>query len=176
MSRGYNTSARVSEAPGAFAIIAVSDFTNGAQDVIPALLANTTVDYFLKVPNTGSQWKVQKTVNYIHPDLGVTETAGIVFGGMDCIQPVYPGVNTVVAQNVYTILNGYLFKATTGGTTAIKFIGFSNFKTVKGQTTADGSVVWTSFGKAALVRVRYANVTSAGPLTPVAQTTELWES
>lgn len=175
MSRGYNTSARVSEAPGAFVVIGVADFTNGVQDTLPAIAANTTVDYFFKVANAGSQWKVQKTVNYMH-SIAMTETPGIIFGGIDCIQPVYPGVNTVVAQNAYMILNGYLFKATTGGTTAIKFIGFSNFKTVKGQTTADGTVVWTSFGKAALVRVRYANVTSAGPLTPVAQTWEFFES
>lgn len=173
-SRGYNTRAYVSEAPGAFAFIDVTDFTNGAQDTLPALLANTTVDYFIKVGNAGSQWKVQKTVGYMHSD-GLTETSGIIFGGVDCVQPVYPGLSAVVAQNAYMVLNGYLFKATTGGTTAAKFIGFSNFKTARLATTTDNTVVWTSYGKAALVRVRYANVTG-GTLTPVAQTWELFQS
>jgi hypothetical protein len=173
-SRGYNTRAAVSEAPGAFAVIGVADFTNGAQDTLPAILANTTVDYFLKVGNASSQWKVQKTVNYMHHD-GLTETAGIIFGGLDCVQPVYPGVSTVVALNAYIVLNGYVFKATTNGTTATKFIGFSNFNTKRLATTADGSVVWTSYGKAALVRIRYANV-SGSTATPVAQGWALFQS
>jgi hypothetical protein len=173
-SRGFNTRAFVSDAPGAWAIIATADFTNGAQDTLPALSANTTVDYFLKVGNASSQWKVQKTVNYMHPD-ALAETAGIIFGGMDCVSPAYPGSATVVAQNTYMRLNGYLFKATTGGTTATKFIGFSNFNTARLATTTDGTVVWTSYGKAALVRIRYANV-SGSTATPVAQTQEIWES
>jgi hypothetical protein len=175
MSRGYNTSGLVSESTASLAIIATADFTNGAQDTLPAIAANTAVDYFLRVANAGSRWKVQKSVNYMHPD-ALAETVGIIFGGMDCIQPVYPGISTVVATNAYMELNGHLFQATTGGTTATKFIGFQNFNIVKGATTADGSVVWTSRGTAALVRVRYANVTSAGPLTPVAQTQILWQS
>jgi len=173
-SRGYNTSARVSEAPGAFAIIGANDFTNGAQDTLPSIAANSTFDYFLKIDNAGSQWKVQKTVNYMRHD-GPTETTGIVFGGMDCISPLYPGTSTVVAINTYVVLNGWLFKATTGGTTAVKFIGFPNFNTVKGATTTDGTVVWTSFGKAVLVRIRYANV-SVSPATPVAAIIALFQS
>lgn len=172
-SRGYNTRAYVSAAPAAFDIIGTADFTNGAQDALPSIAASSTADVFLRVANSGSQWKVQKTVEYARPD-NLAETAGIVFGGMDCIQPVYPGTGTVVATNAYTVLNGYLFQATTGGTTAVKFIGFQNFNTVKGATTADGSVVWTSRGKAALVWVRYANV-SLSPATPVAQTLVLWQ-
>jgi len=172
-SRGYNTRAYVSNAPGAFDIIGTSDFSNGAQDALPSIAANSTADVMLRVANSGSQWKVQKTVEYARPD-NLTETSGIVLGGMDCIQPVYPGTSTVVATNAYTVLNGYLFQATTGGTTATKFIGFQNFNTVIGKTTADGTVVWTSRGKAALVRVRFANV-GVAPATPVAQTYALWQ-
>jgi hypothetical protein len=177
MSRGYNTRAYVSEAPGAFAIaIPGTDAqpSDGLQDILVPIAGNTTSDYFFKVGNESAQWKVQKTVNYMHSQ-GLTETAGILLGGLDCVSPVYPGSNVVVAQNAYMILNGYLFKATTGGTTAVKFIGFNHFNLVKGATTLDGSVVWTSFAKAALIRLRYANVT-AGSLTPVAQTWELFQS
>jgi hypothetical protein len=178
-SIGYNTRAYVSNAPGAFAIVILPTDARGgggatAQDPLPSIAANATADYFMKVGNEGAQWKVGKTVNYMHSD-GLAETAGIIFGGLDCVAPVYPGSGVVVATGAYAVLNGYLFKATTGGTTAVKFIGFSNFKTVKGATTTDGSVVWTSFSKAALIRVRYANVTSAGPLTPVAQMWELFQ-
>lgn len=178
-SKGYNTSARVSDAPGAFGIVilptdAPGGGGAGAQDPLPAILANTTADYFMKVGNESSQWKVQKTVNYMHSD-GATETAGIIFGGLDCVAPVYPGSGVVVAQNAYMVLNGYLFKATTGGTTAVKFIGFQNFNLVKGATTTDGTVVWTSFSKTALIRVRYANV-SGSTATPVSQIWELFQS
>ena len=174
MSRGYNTRAYVSEAPAAFAVVGVTEFTNGSQDVVPSIAANSTLNYFIRVANAGSEWKVQKTVNYMHPD-GLTETPGIIFGGMDCISPLYPGTSTVVATSAYMVLNGYLFQATTGGTTAVKFIGFQNFNLVTGATTTDGTVVWTSRGKAVLVRVRYANV-SAAPATPVVQTIVIWQS
>ena len=71
---------------------------------------------------------------------------------------VASGVDTVVAAGTYTVLNGYLFIASTGGTTATTFIGFSKFNTSRGATTADGSVVWTSYGKAGLVRFDFGNV------------------
>src|ERR1700720_3068558 len=99
MSRGYNTRAYVSNAPGAFAVIAAADFTNGAQDTLPSISANSTTDYFLKVDNASSLWKVQKTVHYMH-SVAATETAGIIVGGLDCIQPLYPGATA--GSSAYT--------------------------------------------------------------------------
>lgn len=174
MSRGYNTRAYISNAPGAFAVVAPADFTNGAQDALPAILANTAVPYYIRVANAGSQWKTQKSVHYMRPDVTLVDPTGIIIGGVDCIQPPYPGTSTVVATNAYMELNGYLFQATAGGTTAAKFIGFANFNTVKGAVTTDGSVVWTARGKAALIRLVFANVT-VGTLTPTAMTYEFFE-
>jgi hypothetical protein len=71
-------------------------------------------------------------------------------------------------------MNGYLFQATTSGTTATTFIGFSAFNLTKGATTPDGSVVWTSFGKATLVRARFANVSTTAA-TPNDQQYDFWE-
>jgi hypothetical protein len=153
-------------------------FVAGIQNPLPLVPAGSTADFVAIVANTGSQWKVQKSVKFARPN-GTTETAGIVIDGIDCIAPVYPGTATVVAASFnptsYIVLNGYLFGATTGGTTAATFIGFSKFNTVKGATTTDGTVVWTSFGKAAIVRIRFANVSIAAA-TPVAQEYDLWEA
>lgn len=174
-SKGYNTRAYVSAAPGAFAIIPTSDFGT-VQPALPSVLANSTTDYYAVVPNSGSQWKVQKSVNYMRSD-GTTETAGIVLSKIDCIQPEYPGAGQAVtsASNTWFVMNGYLFLCTTSGTTASPFIGFAAFNKTKGATTTDGTAVWTSYGKAALLRFLFGNV-SASPATPVAQTYELFQS
>ena len=174
MSRGYNTRAYVSNAVGAFDVVGGADFAiAGAQDPLPSIAASSTADVMVHVANASSQWKVQKTVHYMRSD-SLADPAGIIIGGADCIQPVYPGTATIVATGVYMVMNGYLFKATTGGTTAVKFIGFANFNTVKGATTTDGTVIWTSFGKAAIIRLRFANVGLA-PATPTAQTYEFFQ-
>jgi hypothetical protein len=154
---------------GTGAAVAVVD-NSGIQAAFPAVAPSSTSIYDFVVPNTSSQWKVQKVVDFSRPD-GTQETAGISISQVDCISPVYPGVNTAVAAGAFTVLNGYLFKATTGGTTATTFIGFSKFNTTKGATTTDGSVVWTSFGKAVLLRAVFSNATTtpAGGATPVAQ-------
>ena len=148
---------------------------SGVQTALPSVPANSTVDYYAVAPNTGSQWKVQKSVNFMRSD-GTTETAGIVLSHLDCISPEYPGVSAVVTAGPtsYFVMNGYLFEATTSGTTAATFIGYSKFTTTKGATTTDGTVVWTSYGKAALIRFLYGNV-SVTAATPVAQTVELFE-
>jgi hypothetical protein len=148
---------------------------SGIQTALPSVPANSTVDYYAVVPNSGSQWKVQKSVNFMRSD-GTTETAGIVLSHLDCISPEYPGTAQVVTAGPtsYFVMNGYLFEATTGGTTATTFIGASAFNTTKGKTTADGSVVWTSLGKAALIRFLFGNV-SVSAATPVAQAYELFE-
>jgi hypothetical protein len=183
-SKGYNNRAYVSNAPGAFAIILGSDFGT-IQAALPAVGATTTVEYFAHVPNTGSQWKVQKTVQYnrdgasgstpgTNVPSAIGDPAGIVLSKIDCIAPIYPGASTVVATGAVIVINGYAFKATTGGTTAAAFIGFSNFNLTNGATTTDGSVTWTCYGKAAWLMFTFANVTG-GPLTPAAQDYALFQ-
>jgi hypothetical protein len=147
---------------------------SGIQAPMPLIAANSTAVYDFRVPNSGSQWKVQKTVDYMRPD-GTQETAGIVIAKMDCIQPLYPGLSAVVAVGTYFVMNGYLWKATVSGTTAATFIGFSAFNKIYGTNTIDGGVTWTSFAKACLVRVVFGNV-SVTAATPVAQSYELFES
>lgn len=146
---------------------------SGIQPALPAITTDNSVDYYFIVPNGGSQWKQQKSVNYMRSD-GVADPLGIQWGHMDFIQPVYPGVSTVVAANSWMVMNGYLFNATTGGTTASTFIGFSAFNTTKGATTTDGTVVWTSYGKAGLIRSVISNV-YASTATPAAQAFEFFQ-
>lgn len=150
---------------------------SGNQDVLPTIAANTTVDYYFRIPNTGSQWKVQKSVEWMRPQ-GVAEPGGTLVGPMDCISPLYPGTGQVVtasqATPVYFVMNGFLFKAITSGTTAATFIGFSNFNTNRYGTTTDGTVVWMCFGREVLVRCHFGN-NSASPVTPVAQEYDLFE-
>jgi hypothetical protein len=152
---------------------------SGIQDPFPAVPGDQSLDYYFVVPNTGSQWKTQKSVQVMRPD-GVTETEGIILSTpLDCLQPLYiggvsPYTATAVSLGTYMVMNGYLFQATVSGTTATAFIGFAAFNLTKGATTTDGSVTWTSFGKAALVRAHFANVTS-GSLTPVTQSYDLFE-
>jgi hypothetical protein len=163
---------------GAVTIAAAMVITNplgslvpGIQNPLPLVPANGTADYVVVVPNTGAQWKAQKSVQFARPN-GATETAGITIDGCDCNAPVYPGISTAVVADytpaAYMVLNGYLYKATTAGTTASTFIGIKAFNFAKGATTTDGSVVWTSQGRAAIIRVRYAN-SSLAAATPVAQ-------
>ena len=152
-------------------------FVAGIQNPLPIVPANGTADYVVVVPNTGSQWKVQKSVQFSRPN-GTTETPGIAIDGVDCISPVYPGTATAVVADftpaAYMSLNGYLYKATTAGTTASTFIGLAAFHSTKGATTTDGTVVWTSQGKAAIIRVRFAN-SSVSSATPVAQEYDWFE-
>jgi hypothetical protein len=175
MSRGYNTRAYVANSPSAFYVIGSTDFGT-IQAALPSVGANTTAEFIAFVPNTGSQWKVQKSVQFMKSDQSVDadDPVGIMLNKVDCIAPPYPGTGTVVATGAVIVINGYAFKATTGGTTAATFIGFSKFNLTKGATTTDGSVVWTSFGKSAWLRFRFGNV-SATPGTPTAQAYELFQ-
>lgn len=183
-SKGYTNRAFTANAPSAFAIILGSDF-GGIQAALPSVGANTTVAYYAHVPNSGSQWKVQKTVQYQRDGAAgstpgtsvpgaISDPAGIVLTKIDCIQPIYPGVATVVATGFVMVLNGYAFKATTGGTTATPFIGFSKFNLTNGATTTDGTVTWTCYGKAAWLLFTFGN-TSATPATPAAQDYALFQ-
>lgn len=144
---------------------------SGIQAAYPSVPANTTLDYYFVVPNSGSQWKVYKPVHYIQPD-GGTQTTGVSIGyGFDCLSPVYPGATpgtatytqASVANGTYMVLNGILFQATQAGTqnTAATFIGSAAFQNIaKGSTVTDGSVTWTSRGRAVLVRAQFENVTA----------------
>jgi hypothetical protein len=149
----------------------------GIQNPLPLVPANGTADYVVVVPNTGAQWKVQKSVQFARPN-GATETTGITIDGCDCNAPIYPGTSQPVVADftpaAYIVLNGYLYKATTAGTTAATFIGIKAFNFAKGATTTDGGVVWTSQGRAAIIRVRYAN-SSLVSATPVAQEYDWFE-
>lgn len=151
---------------------------SGIQASLPVLAAagnaGASADYFAFVPNTSSQWKVQKSVEYMKSD-GLADPPGIVLSKIDCIAPAYPGVNTAVALGAVMVLNGYAFKATANGTTATTFIGFSKFNLTKGATTTDGSVTWTSFGKSAWLRFRFVNAGTPAA-APVAQTYEVFEN
>jgi hypothetical protein len=151
------------------------DFS-GAQPALPSVPANSTVDYFFRAANTGSQWKVQKSISYMRPE-GLADPAGITVGPMDCVSPEYPGTSAtvVVGATSYFVMNGNLFIASVGGTTAATFIGGAAFRVPKYSTVPDGSVVWLSLGKAALIRTRFSNVTT-GVLTPTAMEYDLFQS
>jgi hypothetical protein len=161
----------------ATAITTETTFPVNIQNALPLVPANGTADYIFVIPNAGSEWKVQKSVQFMRPN-GVAETPGIAIDGLDCIQPPYPGQGATVVAGTspvsYMELNGYGFVATTGGTTAVTFIGFSNFNVTKGATTQDGTVVWTSLGKVALVRARFTN-SGLVAASPVAQEYDLFE-
>jgi hypothetical protein len=152
--------------------------TLGIQNPLPLIAAGSTFDYVFVIPNTGSEWKVQKSVNYARPN-GTTETAGIIIDGVDCVAPPYPGVGTLVTSSLspsaYFSINGTLFLATTTGTTAATFIGVQAFNTTKGAFTTDGTVIWQSLGKAVIIRARFANA-SLVSATPVAQEYDWWLS
>jgi hypothetical protein len=165
--------------------------TSGIQAPLPSVPANSAVDYYAVVPNSGSQWKQQKAVDYMNPD-GIPETLGIVLNHLDFIQPVYPGAanepqggsnppsstytRASVANGTYMVMNGYLFEAVQASTTstAATFIGFSAFNKSKGSTTTDGFVTWESLGKAGLVRFQFSNV-STSTSTPAARGYELFQ-
>lgn len=159
----------------------LADFS-GAQAALPPVPANTTVDYFFRVSNTGSQWKVQKSVEWMRPQ-GLAEPGGILVGPMDPVAPLYPGTSQVVTAVLvptsstgptYFVMNGVLFIASQSGTTAATFIGFAAFNTNMYGVTTDGTVKWTCLGRRILVRCHFGNNT-AGVLTPATQEYDLVE-
>lgn len=155
---------------------------SGIQPALPSIASDATVDYYFIVPNTGSQWKQQKKVQYMRSD-GTVDPSGIQISQMDFIQPDYPGTlitsgtsqaNWVVTVGSWMVMNGYLFQATVGGAVAATFIGWSAFNTTKGATTTDGSVTWTSFGKAGVIRTVFGNL-SGSSAVPAAQAYEFFQ-
>jgi hypothetical protein len=155
---------------GAGAAVPVVD-RSGIQNALPSVSANDSFDYVLVVGNQGSLWRQQSAVDYIRPD-GTSETVGVSIGGVDVINPLYPGTSTDVNAGVtpasYCVLNGYLYQCTTSGETAATFIGAGAFNQSRGATTTDGSVVWTSLGKASIIRIRFLNSTGSAAV-PAAQ-------
>jgi len=157
---------------GAGAAIPTFD-QSGVQSPLPSIAANTTVDYFLRVPNAGGLWKSQKQVNYMRPQ-GAAEPAGITIGNVDCTPLLYPGTSQSVALGVYMVMANVLYLCTATGTTATTFIGGAAFNQAKGATTTDGTVTWTSYGKATLIRMHISN-SSGSSAVPVAQEYDFFE-
>ena len=146
---------------------------SGIQSPLPSIAANTTVDYYIRVPNAGGLWKPQKQVNYMRPQYA-TEATGITLGNVDCTPLLYPGPNTAVSLGVYMVMANTLYLCTTAGTTGNPFIGGAAFNQAKGSTTTDGTVTWLSYGKATLVRMHISN-SSGSAAIPVAQEYDFFE-
>lgn len=147
---------------------------SGIQTALPSIAANTAVDYYFRVPNTGSLWRTQKDPQYMRPQ-GIADPSGISAGNVDVVSPLYPGTSQSVALGAYMTIGGYLYLATAAGTTAATFIGGAAFNQTKGVTTTDGTVTWTSYGKAMLIRLRFANA-SGSAAVPVAQEYDFFAS
>lgn len=139
----------------------------GIQLAFPSVPANTSVDYFFRVPNSGTLWRTQKDPQFMRPQ-GIPDPAGIGLGQVDVVAPLYPGTSQSVLVGAYMVMNGYLFTASVAGTTASTFIGGPAFNLAKNSTTTDGTVTWVSLGKAILIRLRLNNA-SASPAIPIAQ-------
>lgn len=78
----------------------------GIQQPLPAITTNSSALYYAVVPNTGSQWKQQKSVDFMRNDSvnvpatvssggsaqhGEGDPSGIVLNHLDYVQPIYPG-------------------------------------------------------------------------------------
>jgi hypothetical protein len=155
---------------------------SGIQPALPSIASDATVDYYFIVPNTGSQWKTQKSVQYMRSD-GIADPAGIELSQMDFVQPVYPGsniasgtsqANWVVNAGSWTVINGYLYQATVGGAVGSTFPTTFAANTAKGSTVTDGSVTWTCFGKAGVIRAVFGNLSGSAAI-PAAQAYELFQ-
>jgi hypothetical protein len=140
---------------------------SGIQQALPSVAANTSVDYYFRIPNSSSKWKTQFQPQYSRPQ-GVLDPVGLTVGPCDIVAPLYQGVSATIALGAYMVMAGYLYLATTGGTTAATFIGGAAFNQAKGSTTTDNTVVWTSYGKAILIRLRFTNGSATAQI-PAAQ-------
>lgn len=134
---------------------------SGNQIALPTVGANTSVDYYFEIPNSGGQWRTQKDPQFMRPQ-GLADPAGISLGQADVVAPLYPGTSQSVAANAYMVMNSTLYICTVAGTTAATFIGGAAFNQAKGATTTDGTVTWSSEGKAILIRVRITNSSGSG--------------
>lgn len=147
---------------------------SGIQAPLPSVGANGSADYYFRVPNSGSLWRTQKDPQYMRPQ-GIADPAGINEGNIDVVSPLYPGTSQAVSLGAYMSMNGYLYLCTTAGTTAATFIGGAAFNQTKGSTTTDGTVTWTSYGKAILIRMRISNSSGSAAIS-VAQEYDFFAS
>jgi hypothetical protein len=157
---------------------------SGVQQAMPSIPANASIDYFFRVPNSANRWRVQKSVEWMRPG-GLAEPGGVVIGPADVINPVYPGTSFAITetatsatlgpvQTTYMALNGLLFAAIAGGTTAATFIGSAAFQNVaRFATVTDGTVTWICLGRATLVRFHFGN-TTASIIIPAVQEYDLF--
>ena len=140
---------------------------SGIQQALQSVGANTSTDYYFRIPNSSSKWRMQFTPDYTRPQ-GLPDPTGITAGPCDVVAPLYQGTAQSVSLGAYMVMGGYLYLATTAGTTAATFIGGPAFIQSKGSTTTDGTVVWTSYGKAVLIRLRFTNGSATAQI-PAAQ-------
>lgn len=164
---------------------------SGTQPALPAVTSTAPVIYYAIVPNSGSQWKQQKSVDYMRSD-GIADPAGIILNHLDFIQPVYPGASAApaggtnppvstytqvsVLPGAWMVLNGNLFQAVNlvSASTAATFVGAAAFAVTKGALVTDGSVTWQAFGKAGLIRMSFAN-TETTSRVPACQSWEIFQ-
>lgn len=140
---------------------------SGIQLALPSISANSTANYNLVLPNNSGWYRQQKNVSLIQPD-GTAEASGITLSlNANINLPAYPGASASASLGAYALINSVLYVATVGGTTGSTA---PTFVVTKGSTTTDGSVTWTSLGRAILVQLHYANVSGSAAI-PTAQTT-----
>lgn len=124
---------------------------SGVQQPLPSMLTDTSVLYFAVVPNNGSQWKQQKSVEFMRPDsvnvpgtidAGGTaqpiegDPAGIILNHLDFIQPIYPGAAPpTYASGVWSPASGYT-QFTINAITYFVMNGYLYVSTVEGQSAA----------------------------------------
>lgn len=142
---------------------------SGIQTALPSIAANTTVDYFVVVPNSSHQWSVQDQVSFMRPQ-GTAETPAVTTGNVDIVAPLWVA-NTSFAAGSYIVVNSIGYVATvTGSTTngAIPAAFAAQASGTKGTLIVDNAQTWKSLGSALLVRVHFNN-SSGSAAIPVAQ-------
>src|SRR5271155_1776779 len=72
------------------------------QTPLPSVGANTSVDYFFRVPNSASLWRTQKDPQFMRPQ-GIADPAGIGLGQVDVVAPLYPGTSQSVSLAAYMV-------------------------------------------------------------------------
>jgi len=189
-SKGYTSSYRGTVSPKAYALVLAADF-GAAQNTLPSIPESGSFDYCFKIPNSGELWRVQESVHFARPD-ATLETADVAITTVDVKAPVNPGWNGTTysaatltgkaltdagcTPAIYMVLNGVLYQATnTGsGTQSVVPLAPGAFNQTKGATTTDGTVTWTSCGKAILIVARFVNNNAGSSETPAAMQYDFW--
>jgi hypothetical protein len=142
---------------------------SGIQIALPSIAANTTVDYFVVVPNNAKSWSVQDQVSYMRPQ-GVAETPAVTIGNVDIVAPLWKA-NTSFTAGSYIVVNSIGYVATVTGTTtngAIPTAFSAQASGTKGTTIVDNGQTWKSLGPAIFIRM-HINNSSGSAAIPVAQ-------